>query len=110
MSKSIHYQHALQKIMRMSLYQALLAVLFTTLVHANDVNGQRVLDQKVTLRLSNAEIDKVLDKIENVTKVKFMYNPQIFNNQKSSFRFQDESLSEVLGKILSPYNVTYEVV
>ncbi|WP_090334444.1 SusC/RagA family TonB-linked outer membrane protein [Dyadobacter koreensis] len=110
MSKSIHYQHALQKIMRMSLYQALLAVLFTTLVHANTVNGQRVLDQKVTLRLSNAEIDKVLDKIENVTKVKFMYNPQIFNNQKGSFKFQDESLSEVLGKILSPYNVTYEVV
>ncbi|MCF0054381.1 SusC/RagA family TonB-linked outer membrane protein [Dyadobacter sp. CY356] len=110
MSKSIHYQHALQKIMRMSLYQALLAVIFTTLVHSADVNGQKVLDQKVTLRLSNTEIDKVLDKIENVTKVKFMYNPQIFNNQKGSFKFQDESLSEVLGKILAPHNVTYEVV
>jgi TonB-linked SusC/RagA family outer membrane protein len=110
MSKSIHYQHTLQKIMRMSLYQAILAVIFTTLVHAVDVNGQKVLEQKVTLRLSNAEIDQVLDKIENVTKVKFMYNPQIFNNQKGSFKFQDESLSEVLGKILAPHHVTYEVV
>jgi TonB-linked SusC/RagA family outer membrane protein len=110
MSKPVHYQHALQKIMRMSLYQAILAVIFTTLVHAHNVNGQRVLDQKVTLRVSNVEVDKVLEKIESVTKIKFMYNPQIFNNQKGSFKFQDESLADVLGKLLSPYNVTYEVV
>ncbi|CAG4994335.1 TonB-dependent receptor P26 [Dyadobacter sp. CECT 9275] len=111
MSKTVHFHHALQKIMRISLYQALLSIAFSTLVHAYDLRAQRILEQKVTLRLSNAEVDYALDKIENVTKVKFMYNPQIFaGNQKVSYKFQGEALSEVLTKILSPYKVSYEVV
>jgi len=110
MSKLVQFQNALQRIMRISLYQALLSIAFGTFVHATDVRGQKVLDQKVTLRLSNAEINQALEKIEHVTKVKFMYNPQIFNAQKYSFKFQDETLSQVLGKILAPHKVTYEVV
>ena len=110
MSKTVQIHHALQKIMRITLYQAILAIVVSTFVQANDVRGQRVLEQKVTLRLANAEIDKALEKIENVTKVKFMYNPQIFNAQKYTFKFQDEALSDVLGKILAPHKVTYEVV
>ncbi|WP_026629974.1 SusC/RagA family TonB-linked outer membrane protein [Dyadobacter alkalitolerans] len=110
MSKTVQIHHALQKIMRITLYQAILAIVVSTFVQANDVRGQRVLEQKVTLRLANAEVDKALEKIENVTKVKFMYNPQIFNAQKYTFKFQDEALSDVLGKILAPHKVTYEVV
>jgi TonB-dependent SusC/RagA subfamily outer membrane receptor len=110
MSKHVQFHHALQKIMRITLYQAILSIAVSTFVHAIDVRGQRVLEQKVTLRLSNAEIDKALERIENTTKVKFMYNPQIFNNQKYTFKFQEEALSEVLGKILAPHKVTYEVV
>ncbi|MCE6989452.1 SusC/RagA family TonB-linked outer membrane protein [Dyadobacter sp. CY323] len=110
MSKTVQFHHALQKIMRITLYQALLAIVVGTLVQANDLHGQRVLEQKVTLRLSNADIDKALEKIEGVTRVKFMYNPQIFNNQKFTYKFQDEALSEVLTKILAPHKVTYEVV
>jgi TonB-linked SusC/RagA family outer membrane protein len=110
MSKRVQFHHALQKIMRITLYQALLSIAVSTFVHANDVRGQRVLEQKVTLRLSNSEIDKALEKIESTTKVKFMYNPQIFNNQKSTYKFQEEALSEVLNKILTPHKVTYEVV
>mgnify|MGYP000928639322 CR=1 FL=1 len=110
MSKTIHFQLALQKVMRLSLYQAFLAIVFTTLVHANEVSGQRLLDQKVTLRLSQVEMDKVLEKIETSTRVKFMYNPQIFNKQKGSFHFQNEMLSEILKRILAPYHVSYEVV
>ncbi|SKB44620.1 SusC/RagA family TonB-linked outer membrane protein [Dyadobacter psychrophilus] len=110
MSKTVQFHHALQKIMRITLYQAILSIAVSTFVHANDVRGQRVLEQKVTLRLANAEIDKALERIESVTKVKFMYNPQIFNSQKYTFKFQEEALSEVLGKILAPHKVTYEVV
>ena len=110
MSKTVQFHHALQKIMRITLYQAILSIAVSTFVHANDVRGQRVLEQKVTLRLANAEIDQALERIENVTKVKFMYNPQIFNNQKYTFKFQEEALSDVLGKILAPHKVTYEVV
>ena len=96
--------------MRVILYQALLSVAFTTLLQARDVQGQRVLEQKVTLRLSNTEIDKALDKLEAVANVKFMYNPQIFTAHKYTLRFDDEPLGVVLDKILAPHRVTYEVV
>ncbi len=111
MLKRIQFHHALQKIMRITLYQAILTITFGTILQAHDLRGQRVLEQKVTLRVSNTEIEQVLDKIENVTKVKFMYNPQIFNaTQRYNFKFQGELLSTVLNKILSPSRVTYEVV
>jgi TonB-linked SusC/RagA family outer membrane protein len=111
MSKRLQIHHAVQKMMRIALYQALFLLTITTLAQAHDVRGQRILEQRVTLRLSNTEIDKVLDKIESVTKVQFMYNPQIFRAaEKTNFKFNSEVLSEVLTKILTPYQVTYEVV
>ena len=111
MSKTVHFHHALQKIMRITLYQALLSVALTAFVHAEDLRAQKLLEQKVTLKMTNAEVDQALEKIENVAKVKFMYNPQIFSgNLKTSYKFQDQALSEVLTNILTPYKVSYEVV
>lgn len=110
MSKKVYLHYALQKIMRITLYQAILSIAFLSFVNAHDLRGQRVLEQKLTLRLNNVEIDKALDKIETAAKVKFMYNPQIFSKQKINVKFQDEKLSEVLEDILAPQKVVYEVI
>ncbi|WP_097128152.1 SusC/RagA family TonB-linked outer membrane protein [Spirosoma fluviale] len=111
MSKRVLYQKTLQKIMRIGIYQAFLSVAFATFSYAVEVSGQKVLEQKVTLQLSNADVEKVLDKLETVTNVKFMYNPQIFGNDaKATYKFRNEPLSDVLNKILYPYQVTYEVL
>ncbi|GAB3021740.1 SusC/RagA family TonB-linked outer membrane protein [Spirosoma pulveris] len=97
--------------MRIGIYQAFLSVAFATFSYAFEVSGQKVLEQKVTLQLSNADVEKVLDKLETVTNVKFMYNPQIFGTDtKATYKFRSEPLSDVLNKILNPYQVTYEVV
>ncbi|GAB2515151.1 SusC/RagA family TonB-linked outer membrane protein [Spirosoma aerophilum] len=97
--------------MRIGIYQAFLSVAFATFSYAFEVSGQKVLEQKVTLQLTNADIEKVLDKIETVTNVKFLYNPQIFGTDaKGSFKFRNEPLSDVLNKVLNPYQVTYEVL
>ncbi|AUD04314.1 SusC/RagA family TonB-linked outer membrane protein [Spirosoma pollinicola] len=110
MSKRVLCQKTLQKIMRIGFYQAFLSVAFVTLVHAHVVNGQKVLEQKVTFQMTNADVEKVLDKIETVTHVKFLYNPQIFGpERKLNYKFQNESLSDVLNRVLSPYQVAYEV-
>ena len=97
--------------MRVGLYQALLSVAFMTLTHAHAVHGQEVLEQKVSFRLANADVEQVLEKIEAITSVKFMYNPQIFGaDPKLSYTFRNELLSEVLNKVLSRHQVSYEVV
>ncbi|AQG79834.1 SusC/RagA family TonB-linked outer membrane protein [Spirosoma montaniterrae] len=111
MSRRLLSQPYSQKIVRACLHQILLSLALLTLAQASGVAGQQVLEQKVTLQLTNADIEKVLDKIEAVAKVKFMYNPQLFGEgQKLSYRFQNEPLSVVLDKVLSPYRVSYEVV
>lgn len=97
--------------MRIGFCQAILSVAFFTLARAHDVAGQQVLEQKVTFQLANADIEKVLDKIEAAAKIKFMYNPQIFDgSHRGSYRFQNEPLSGVLDKVLTPHRVAYEVV
>ena len=97
--------------MRVGLYQALLSVAFMTFCHAHAVHGQEVLEQKVSFRLANADVERVLEKIEAITRVKFMYNPQIFGaDPKLNYTFRNEPLSEVLNKVLSRHLVSYEVV
>ena len=110
MSKRIHCQKTLQKITRISFYQAVLTVAFVTLAQAHEVSGQSVLDQKVTFQLTNANVERVLDKLETVTKITFMYNPQIFGaERKRNYEFRNETLADVLNHVLAPYQVNYEV-
>ncbi|UBM59388.1 SusC/RagA family TonB-linked outer membrane protein [Marinilongibacter aquaticus] len=111
MLKSEHFHYFLQKIMRIILYQVFLSLAFIVVVHAEDLHAQKVLDQKLSLNLSDTELDHALTRIESLAKVRFMYNPKIFpSNPKISYRFDEKPLSDVLVKILSPYNVYYEVV
>jgi TonB-dependent starch-binding outer membrane protein SusC len=111
MSKRLHIQKALQKVMRISMYQAILAISFVTLTQAHDVTAQKVLEQRVTIQLNNLGVVQILDKIEKVTDVKFMYNPQIFAaEQRFNLKFEDEPLYNVLNTVLTPLQVTYEVV
>jgi TonB-linked SusC/RagA family outer membrane protein len=111
MQKRLHYQTAIQKIMRIGLYQAILAIMFVSFAQAHRVNAQKVLEQKVTIQLSNAGVVEILDKLEKVTDVKFMYNPQIFSSQQRyNLKFEEEALSNILNSVLTPQQVTYEVV
>lgn len=110
MLKPRQFYSALQNIARPALYAALLSLLLNLNALAHDLRGPRVLEQKITLRLNNVDVEKALEKLEAMTKVKFMYNPQIFSNQKYSFKFQEEALAEVLERILAPQKVSYEVV
>ena len=110
MSKQIRCQPILRKIGCAGFCQAVLFVAFMTLVHAHPVDGPKVLEQKVTFQLTNADVEQALDKIEAVAGVTFMYNPKLFGTaHKLTYNFQNEPLADVLNKILSPYQVAYEV-
>ncbi|MFK8037730.1 MAG: hypothetical protein AB8B74_05530 [Crocinitomicaceae bacterium] len=44
--------------------------------------SDRILDQVISVQLSDTEIKTILKKIETVGKVKFSYNPNLINDQK----------------------------
>ncbi len=93
------------------LYQALISFVICQVAHAIALDTQKVLDQRVSISLTNVELDRALNKIEKLTQVKFMYNPQIFESKhKQDYQFKDQPLALILNKILQPYQVVYEVV
>ncbi|GAB2799371.1 SusC/RagA family TonB-linked outer membrane protein [Rhabdobacter roseus] len=97
--------------MRISLIQCLLGVIFTGVSLASDANAQELLNQRVSLKLENQEIRKVLGAIERQTNVKFAYRPKVLpTDQRITLVAANESLAEVLEKVTKPLRLRYEVV
>lgn len=108
MKKSVGKQRLLYRIMKITLFQFVLALVFSSVTLANNVNGQRKLDTKVTIAVENLSLDNVLSKLQKSARVKFSYNsrlPQL--NQKITIEAHQETLSSILNRILKPLNLTY---
>jgi TonB-linked SusC/RagA family outer membrane protein len=111
MKKPVVKQRLLHRIMKITLFQFVLALVFSSVTMANSVSGQRKLDTKVTITVENLSLDNALSRLQKQTKVKFSYNsrlPQL--NQKVSIDANDETLGSILTRILKPFNITYAEV
>lgn len=99
-------------LMRFSALHMLLAFLFSGLALASAENtyGQTVLDEVISIRVENQKVKSILSQIERSIETKFAYNPQsIPVNKKVSLMLENEKLSDVLDRLLSPFQVQYEV-
>jgi TonB-linked SusC/RagA family outer membrane protein len=111
MKKPVVKQRLLHRIMKITLFQFVLALVFSSVAMANNVNGQKKLDTKVTINVANLTLDNALSKLEKSAHVKFSYNsrlPQLA--QKVSIDANQEVLSSILNRILIPFNITYTEV
>ncbi|MBC5836568.1 SusC/RagA family TonB-linked outer membrane protein [Flavobacterium muglaense] len=111
MKKPVVKQRLLFRIMKITLFQFLLAFVFSTLTMANSVKGQKKLDTKVSLSIENLTLSSALAKLEKTANVKFSYNSRISQlNQKVNYNANDEMLSSILTHILQPLNIGYSEV
>ena len=63
---------------------------------------------KVTLHLSNASVEQVLQKIESITDFKFIYNVKTLSADKLlNINVNEENIQVVLDKILASSNTDY---
>ncbi|WP_456312188.1 SusC/RagA family TonB-linked outer membrane protein [Pseudomonas shirazensis] len=111
MKKPVVKQRLLYRIMKITLFQFVLALVFSSVTMANSINGQKKLDTKVTITVENLTLDNALSKIEKSAHVKFSYNsrlPQL--NYKVSIDADKEMLSSILNRILVPFNISYSEV
>ncbi|CAG4988301.1 TonB-dependent receptor P3 [Dyadobacter sp. CECT 9275] len=98
-------------LMKISLLQAFLAVIFTGASLARNVSAQELLNRKVSLRVETQEIRKVLNKIEKQADIRFAYRPRVLpSDHKISLTATNVSLSEILEMITKPLRLKYEVV
>ncbi|WP_428667422.1 TonB-dependent receptor [Runella sp.] len=98
------------RIMRFTLTQMVVAVLFLSISHAHKMHAQELLNQRLTLSFESTEIKKVLQRIEKSAQVQFMYSSNVLqNSRKVTFAASNERLSDVLESLLTPLQVSYEV-
>ena len=111
MKKPVLKQRLLFRIMKITLFQFFLALVFSTVATANSAKGQKKLDTKVTISISNLSLYDALSKIEKRADVKFSYNSRISQfNEKINIHAENEILSSILNRILKPLNIGYSEV
>jgi len=91
--------------MRIAIFLLLVGFLQT---QANDAYSQKT---KLSINLSNTELVKVLDKIENQSEFYFLYNEKLIDaNRKVSITANDEQIEEVLKNLFSGTDVEYSII
>lgn len=109
MIKSRRIQDVFITIMKISLGQAIIAVVFAISSFGFESSGQELLERKITLVAQHSDIKSVLIDIEKKTGIKFTYRPQVLAEKEDlTFSFNNVKLAKVLDSILRP-GISYEV-
>lgn len=74
--------------------------------YAGNVHSQNA---KVSIRMNNVKLDKILNEIENQTDYLFIYNNQVDINKITSVKVKNEAVAQVLDRILSGTGINYEL-
>jgi TonB-dependent starch-binding outer membrane protein SusC len=97
--------------MKLAVIPIVTIIIFSGVTLAIDSRGQEVLKRKISLNEENQELSLLLKKIEELTKIKFIYSPQVIPvNNKVTVHANNDELSDVLKKLLSPYDIVFEAV
>lgn len=91
------------RIMRISTFLLMVCVFCSYAGNAHSQNA------KVSIRMNNVKLDKILNEIENQTDYLFIYNNQVDINKITSVKVKNEAVTQVLDKILSGTGINYEL-
>lgn len=99
------------KIMRFSFIQLVLLTITINMGYSHNGYGQEPLAEHVSLFIKNGSVKSVLDNIEKQSNVKFSYQKGVIPiKSKIDVDFKNETLGEVLKKILTPEHITFQVL
>lgn len=110
MQKRRQLDAILIKVMRITLLQISLSVLFIGISFAGNLRAQEILDQRITINVANQNIEKVLDKIQSQSNVRFVYSFEVINaSRKVSLNMRDERLETVFDALFKPLKIDYSI-
>ncbi len=99
MKKCRPIQYELLFIMRVSLIKCLLLLSASSLVSAGALNGQNILERKVSLHTQDTEIRNILGEIERQATVKFNYGNVIPFKKRVSITVDSTTISSVIQRL-----------
>lgn len=91
------------RIMRISTFLLMVCVFCSYAGNAHSQNA------KVSIRMNNVKLDKILNEIENQTDYLFIYNNLVDINKITSVKVKNEAVAQVLDRILSGTGINYEL-
>jgi TonB-linked SusC/RagA family outer membrane protein len=108
MKKRLQINAFVRFIMRVSLIQIILLTGLISISYASGSSAQ-ILEKKVNINVENTSIRAALSKIEKETKARFLYHSQLLSSrERVTLHVADESLDQVLSRILQPLGISYE--
>ncbi|MCE7067904.1 TonB-dependent receptor [Dyadobacter sp. CY326] len=111
MHKKIPLKRVVYKVMSTTAKQLIIAILCCGISFAHTTRGQELLNKEISLKVESLEVKKVLQMIQKQADVKFVYSTSsIQTAQNTSLKEVKGSLDKVLDQLLTPLNVSYEVV
>jgi TonB-dependent starch-binding outer membrane protein SusC len=100
----------LYNIMRVTLIQITVAMIFSGVSIAFENHAQEILKRKVSLELKDISLMQALSEIEKAAKVKFVYSPARINlDEKISVSVSKYKLGALLSALLTPRSINFKV-
>ncbi len=97
-------------VMKTSLVQGCLLMLFAGMAYATTVDAQSPLDRQISVQMEDVTVKNILKTIEREADVEFMYSDRIIQSKrKVSLAVTNERLSTVLDKLLRPLQINYQL-
>lgn len=111
MQKFVYSNKLLYDVMKVSLVQFFMAVVFVGVSHAHESSGQDFLAHRVTIAVKNQDLESVLDRISKIANVRFLYSHEMVSaERKVSLRLKNTTVGTALEELLHPLNLTYQVI
>lgn len=97
--------------MKTAIIPVIVVLACSGVVMATESKGQGVLDRKISLVITNKEMQVAFSEIERVAGIRFVYSPEVIPvHNEVSIRAQDDTLGEVLRRLLAPYSIVFEAI
>lgn len=103
--------NSIKVLMRISITQIVLTIVFAFNLNATEVKAQEVLDKTFSLSVENTALNKVFKQIQSQTGVKFVYSSNSINAfRKIDYTARNQRISDFLNDGLKNFNITYRVI
>ncbi len=110
MKKSKDFIRLLEKVMKISVLQFIIAIVFSSLSLGHTGYAQKMLEKKITFQARNQKMEAVLNTISQLSGVNFMYSPELIQAERNiSITVQNRQLHTVLEELLDPLDISFEV-
>lgn len=111
MKKDPDFKQVVCDLMKISLIQVFLAVIFAGMSLARETSAQELLNSRINLQLEKSRVSEILSQIEKQADVKFTYRTKLISDDLVlTIDYKNNKLADVLDNLLEPLNIKYKII